>query len=361
MSQAPGRSLSLDVLRGLTVALMIVVNTPGSEAHSYAQLVHAAWHGFTLTDLVFPTFLFVVGNALSFTLPRYRGRDASMFWRKTGRRALTILLIGVALNAVGGALLGAPGGLRIPGVLQRIALAFALASVVLYLWQERGALVFSVVALLGYWAVLAYGGDYSLRGNAGLIIDTWLFGEGHLYHGEGVAFDPEGLLGTLPATVNVLAGYWAGRVMVRSPARLPTLLLAGAAMVLLGLCWNPAFPINKKLWTSSYAALTIGLDLLLLAALVVVIEDWQFTRWTRFFEGFGKNALAIYLLSELGVIALLSMKVGGQSAFAWIYHGVFEGVGGQHIGSLLFAFAFMLCCWLVAWWLDRRNIIIKFG
>jgi predicted acyltransferase len=355
------RLKSLDILRGLTVAFMIIVNTPGDEAHSYAQLLHAAWHGFTLTDLVFPTFLFAVGNALSFTLPRYQGAGDSAFWRKTGRRVAIIFVIGIVLNAIGGTLLGAPGGLRIPGVLQRIALTFGLASVVLHIAHERGAFVFSVLALLGYWAALAWGGDYSIGGNAGLKIDTWLFGADHLYHGEGVAFDPEGLLGTLPATVNVLAGYWAGRRLAGGRARLPMLVAVGAAMVVLGLCWNVALPINKKLWTSSYVTLTVGLDMLLLATLAFAVEDRKPQRWTRFFEVFGKNALAIYLLSELAVIALLSTRIGDHSAFGWIYQHLFEGAGGVHNGSLLFALAFMLCCSLVAWWLDRRNIIIKLG
>ncbi len=350
---------SIDVLRGLTVALMIIVNTPGNEAHAFAPLLHAAWHGFTLTDLVFPTFLFAVGNALAFTLPRQL--DAGTVWPKTVRRVLLILLLGLALNEFARQLLGLPGGTRIPGVLQRIALCFGLATVVLACFRERGAVVFSVLALLGFGLVLALCGDYSLTGNAGLKIDLWLFGPSHLYRGEGIAFDPEGLLGTIPATVNVLGGYAAGRLLIRSRASgmqspvVSQMLWLGIALIALGLCWNQIQPINKKLWTSSYVLLTLGLDMLVLASL-----QWiGARRWMGFFEVFGKNALAIYLLSEVAVIVLLAVPVGQGNAFGWMYRTGFEGVGGVQTGSLLFAVSFMLACWLVAYVLDRKRIYVK--
>ncbi len=353
------RLQSLDVLRGLTVALMIVVNTPGNEAHAFAPLLHAAWHGFTLTDLVFPTFLFAVGNALAFTLPRQL--QAGSLWPQTMRRVLTILLLGLLLNELARQLLHLPGGTRIPGVLQRIALAYGLATAVLYYFKERGALVFSVLALIGYSLVLALAGDYSLTGNAGLKIDLWLFGPSHLYRGDGVPFDPEGLLGTLPAIVNVLGGYAAGRILMQARAAtvaanaLRTLVWYGGLLVVLGLCWNEIEPINKKLWTSSYVLLTIGLDLLLLALLHAIGAR----SWMGFFEVFGKNALASYLFSELAVIVLLAVPVGSTNAFGWIYQRGFEGIGGMHIGSLLFAITFMLACWAVAYALDRKGVYFK--
>ncbi len=346
------RLQSIDVLRGLTVAFMIVVNTPGNEAHAFPQLLHAAWHGFTLTDLVFPTFLFAVGNAMAFTVPRQL--ESGSLWPKTARRVVLILLLGLMLNELARQLLSLPGGTRLPGVLQRIALAFGLATAVLYYLKERGALVFSVLALLAYGLALALLGDLSLTGNVGLKIDLWLFGPSHLYHGEGIPFDPEGLLGTIPATVNVLGGYAAGRLLMRPGAR--ALLLGGGAMlVLLSLGLKGIQPVNKKLWTSTYVLLTIGLDLLLLCLL-----DWLGSRsWMPFFEVFGKNALATYLLSELAVIVLLAIPVGKANAFGWTYQHVFEGVGGMQFGSLLFALTFMLGCWLFAYALDRKGIYFK--
>jgi predicted acyltransferase len=353
------RLQATDVLRGLTVALMIIVNTPGNEAHAFAPLVHATWHGFTLTDLVFPTFLFAVGNALAFTFQRQV--DAGTLWPKTMRRVLTILLLGLLLNELARQLLNLPGGTRIPGVLQRIALTFGLATAVLYLFKGRSAFVFCVLVLLVYGMVLALFGDYSLTGNVGLHIDLWLFGPSHLYRGEGIPFDPEGLLGTLPATVNVLGGYLAGRMLMQlrsvgmQSRVVGRLLWTGAVLLVLGLCWHQLQPINKKLWTSSYVLLTLGLDFILLALLQFIGSR----QWMGFFEVFGRNALAIYLLSELAVIALLAIPAGKGNALGLIYQSMFEGVGGQQIGSLLFATAFMLACWLVAYALDRKGVYFK--
>lgn len=370
MNSSSQRYLSLDVLRGLTVTLMIIVNTPGSEAGTFAPLLHAAWHGFTPTDWVFPTFLFVVGNALSFVLPKYAALGDAAFCARIGRRTLTIFLLGFLLYwfpffkpDAGGAWALAPlAATRIPGVLQRIALCFGLAALILHFWKTRGALLFCVLALLGHWLALALFGDYTLGGNAGLKLDLWLLGERHLYHGEGIAFDPEGLLGTLPATVNVIAGYCAGRlIQARGPggAAIGRLMLAGAACVALGLGWDTVFPINKKLWTGSYALYTVGLDLLVLAALMYVIDVRKIARWTYFFEVFGKNTLFIYLLSEVAVVILFTLRVGGQSAYAWLYGALFQGMGTAPVSSLLFALAFMLACWLVAYALDRGRVYIK--
>ncbi|MDC8757414.1 acyltransferase family protein [Janthinobacterium fluminis] len=367
---AARRYLSLDVLRGLTVTLMIIVNTPGSETGSYAPLLHALWHGFTPTDWVFPTFLFVVGNALSFALPKYAALGDAAVCARIGRRAATIFALGFLLywfpffkpDAAGAWALAPLASTRIPGVLQRIALCFALAALILHFWKARGAWLFCALALLGHWFALAQFGDYTLAGNAGLKLDLWLLGERHLYHGEGIAFDPEGVLGTLPATVNVIAGYFAGRlIQARGPAyaSIVRLLLAGLACIALGLCWSSVLPINKKLWTGSYVLYTVGLDLLVLPLLIFVIELRKLTRWTYFFEVFGKNTLFIYLLSEVAVVILFTVRVEGQSGYAYLYGKVFQGLASPANSSLLFAVAFMLACWLVAYALDRARIYIK--
>lgn len=364
------RYLSLDVLRGLTVALMIVVNTPGNEAVSYAPLLHALWHGFTPTDLVFPTFLFAVGNALSFALPRYAALGHGAVLAKVGRRSALIFLLGFLLywfpfftsDGAGGLTLAPLAATRIPGVLQRIALCFGLAALILHFWRARGALLFCAVSLLGYWWALASFGDYTLAGNAGLKLDLWLLGERHLYHGEGIAFDPEGLLGTLPATVNVIAGYFAGRLILQRGQGYDTLrrlAAAGLLCIALALCWNTVFPINKKLWTSSYVLLGVGLDLLIIALLIYLIEVRGLRRGCYFFEVFGKNTLFIYLLSELAVVLLQRIAVGGQTAYGWLYANLFRPLDAGPVGSLLFALSFMLCCWLVGWLMDRRRLYIK--
>lgn len=364
------RFLSLDVLRGLTVALMIVVNTPGNWDTVYAPLLHAQWHGFTPTDWVFPTFLFVVGNALSFAMPKFaamRPRDVLL---KTGRRSAIMFLLGfllfwfpfVALDSSGHWGLIPLATARIPGVLQRIALCFFLATVILHFWKARGAWLYCALALPAYWLMLALGGDLTLAGNAPARFDLWLLGAGHLYHGEGVPFDPEGLLGTIPATVNVIAGYFTGRLLLDKGATweaLARLMMAGVACIAAALAWHAVFPINKKLWTSSYVLLAVGLDLLVLPLLVYAIEMRGMRRWTYFFEVFGKNTLFIYLLSELAVVVLVRLHVGGKDGYAWLYGATFEPLAPPKAASLLFALSFMLACWLVGYALDRRKLYIK--
>ena len=361
------RFLSLDVLRGLTVALMIVVNTPGSWSHVYAPLLHADWHGFTPTDWVFPTFLFVVGNALAFALPKYAALGDRAVVAKVLRRAALIFLLGFLLywfpffgpEGSSGFRLLPLADTRIPGVLQRIGLCFGIAALVLHFFKGRGAAVFAVLALAGHWFVLAKFGDYTLQGNAAAKVDLWLLGERHLYHGEGLPFDPEGLLGTVPATVNVIAGYYAGRLLLARGATsrtLSRLALAGVACVLVALCWTLALPVNKKLWTGSYVLLTVGLDLLILPLLVYAIEVRGLRRGTYFFEVFGKNTLFIYLLSEVLVIGMVKTWVGGVSVYDWLYATLFAP---SKFTSLVFAVAFMLVCWVVGYWMDRRRIYIK--
>jgi len=355
MTGSAGRYPSLDVLRGLTVALMIVVNTPGNWGHVYAPFLHAPWHGFTLTDWVFPSFLFVVGNALAFTLPRYKDMGGHAVLAKIGKRSAIIVGLGLLLCLL--PKLGGPlSEVRLPGVLQRIGLCFGIAALVLHYLGTRGALVFSVAALAGHWLVLALFGDYSLEGNAGRTIDLWLFGAGHLYKGEGIPFDPEGLLGTLPATVNVIAGYFAGQYLREKGATtrsLSVLAAAGAALCMLALCWAPLLPINKKLWTGSYVLLSTGATLIVLAALAWVIEMRGVRRWAYFFEVFGKNTLFIYVLSQVAVIVL--DKTGAYGPLA----ATLKPIGSAKAASLVFALLFMLACWLVGYWADKRKIYIK--
>lgn len=349
------RYQSLDVLRGLTVALMIIVNTPGSWSDVYAPLRHAPWHGFTPTDWVFPAFLFAVGNALAFTLPRYAGMGTRAVLAKIGKRSATIIALGLLLCLL--PKLGGPlSEVRLPGVLQRIGLCFGIAALVLYFLGARGALAFSVLALLGHWALLVLFGDYSLEGNAGRAVDLWLFGAGHLYQGEGIPFDPEGLLGTLPATVNVIAGYCAGhylRARGAASRALATLAATGMALSLLALCWAPLLPVNKKLWTGSYVLLSSGTALLVLAALAWLIEVHGARGWCYIFEVFGRNTLFIYLLSQVAVVALY--KAGWYAPLA----ATLAPVGSPQAASLAFAVLFALACWLAGYLLDRRRIYIK--
>ena len=220
------RSQAIDVLRGLTLALMIMVNRSFEEGRSYTQLLHADWNGLTLTDLVFPTFLFVVGTALSFTLPRYQSMGSAAVLRKVLWRTAIIFLCGYllywfpffAMDAQGHLTLLPVSHTRILGVLQRIALGYGLAALILHFGGRRVALVFAVAALAGYWWILSYFGDLTMAGNAATRLDRLLLGEAHMYHGEGMAFDPEGVRARCRRVVNVIAGYFAGRYLQENAA-----------------------------------------------------------------------------------------------------------------------------------------------
>jgi predicted acyltransferase len=373
MAELQPRYLALDVFRGMTICFMIIVNSPGSWDIAYGPLLHAQWHGFTPTDLVFPSFLFAVGNAMAFVMFKFENQPNSVFWRKTLKRTFLIFLFGYLMywfpffrEAEGGGLNFSEfrpfSTTRIPGVLQRIALCYFFASVVLHFGSKKFALGFSVFALLGYWLLSYAFGDYTLAGNAGLKLDLLLFGEGHLYHGEGVAFDPEGLLSTLPAIVNVIAGYFAGDFIRRIGNNYETiakLMIAGAVLVFVALTWDMAFPINKKLWTSSFVLLTVGLDLLILPLLIYIIEIYHSQKWTYFFVVFGRNPLFIYLLSEILLISLYIIPVGDKRFPQWLTDDVFGSFASPVNASFLFAFFFMLTNWIVGYFLDKKKIYVK--
>ena len=372
---SPQRLLALDVLRGMTVCFMIIVNTPGNGATSYAALQHAHWNGFTPTDLVFPTFMFVVGNALGFVQKKWKGlSDGQIFW-KIFKRAFIIFLLGYLMywfpfvhwNVQGDLEANPFSHTRVMGVLQRIALGYFFAALMVHYLKTSTIIRLSVIFLLAYWLILLLFGDkadpYNMLTNAGTRLDLWLLGENHLYHGEGMAFDPEGLLSTLPAIANVTFGYVAGKWVQQKGNTyegIAKLLLTGTVLIALALLWNISLPINKKLWTGSFVLLTVGIDCVLLAALTYVIEFLQRRKWTYFFEVFGKNPLFIYLLSELGATLLWFFRVGDQHQplYSWLYENIFKHAGA-YFGSFLFAASVMLVCWLVGYLLDKKKIYVR--
>ncbi|MEY3432480.1 MAG: hypothetical protein RL131_416, partial [Bacteroidota bacterium] len=209
------RFTALDVFRGLTLCFMIIVNNQhGAEA--FAPLLHAEWDGFTPTDLVFPSFLFAVGNAMAFTMPGLQKMGNAAVLKKIGKRTFLIFLIGYLLywfpffyvSDAGAWSLKPIENTRIFGVLQRIALCYGMAALMIHFLKTKTIYIISGLILLGYWALLLLGGDMTMLGNFGTKLDIWLIGESHMYHGEGVAFDPEGFTSTFPSVVNVLIGYY---------------------------------------------------------------------------------------------------------------------------------------------------------
>jgi predicted acyltransferase len=376
MDQNANRFLSLDVFRGMTICFMIIVNTPGSGATAFAPLEHAAWFGFTPTDLVFPSFLFAVGNAMSFSQKKFVGMDAgSVFWR-IFKRAAIIFLLGFLMywfpfvqHTASGWSMSPISTTRIFGVLQRIALCYLFASLLIHFISSKTAIiVISGLLLLGYWVLLLVFGDHTaplgMLTNAGTYLDKFLLGDAHLYHGEGVAFDPEGILSTLPAIVNVIVGYYAGKFIQEKGKGFETiskLMLYGFLFIFLALCWNMSFPISKKLWTSSFVLLTTGIDLVWISALIYIVEvkAWNKANWTSFFTTVGKNPLPIYIFSELFVVFLYIIIVHGTTFYGWINQVLFQVIAPGAVGSLLFAICYMLICWTLGKILDKNKIYIR--
>ena len=387
------RYYALDIFRGATVAFMIMVNNPGSGEYIYAPLDHAKWHGCTPTDLVFPFFLFAVGNAMSFVMPRMEQRGTSYFLKKIIKRTLLIFFIGLFLNWSPFLMWqndrlvfkpwewtindGVLHGIRILGVLQRIALAYFFASLIVYFFKTKGAFVFSVVILLTYWFlcfVLGYKNDpYSLSGYFGTHIDKAVLGEAHMYHGEGVAFDPEGIASALTSIVQVIFGYIAGQYIQQKGKNyemLSNLFIAGVVLVFTGFAWDLVFPINKKIWTSSYVLYTTGLAIFTLSTLIFLIEFKNFRgKWSRFFDAFGKNPLFIFVLSGflprvLSLIRINSISETGKpvyiSPFGWFYQHVCKNVSADlRNGSLLYALCIIFFYWFIAYMLDKKKVYIK--
>ena len=379
------RYYSLDVFRGATVAFMVLVNNPGSWKSLYSPLEHAKWHGLTPTDLVFPFFLFAVGNAMAFVMPRLQEAGDSAFWKKILTRTLLILAIAMFLNWFpfvqwqNDELVfkgwtwtrdnGELAGVRIPGVLQRIALCYFFASVIIYYTKPRGALYTGIALLILYWILCLVtnpADPYSLEGWFGTAIDIKLMGAHHIYHGEGVAFDPEGLMSTIPAIVQVIIGFLVGDYLRKNGGdslykTLTVLFVAAVVLLFSAYWWDLSFPINKKIWTSSFVLVTSGFAILLLCSLVYFIEIKNYRgAWSSFFEVFGKNALFIYALSGLIPKLLVMIHVSGTNPWSWFYENVTSRFPGRpENGSLLFAISFVLLLWAIAYWMNKKKFYIK--
>lgn len=361
MAQTP-RLLSLDVFRGLTVAGMVVVNNPGTWQAIHPPLRHADWHGWTPTDVIFPFFLFIVGVAIPFALPP---RPSGRLIARIGRRAAILFVLGLVLNAAFGF---DPATIRIPGVLQRIAVCYLLAALLFITTGWRTQATLAAVLLAGYWAAMTLvpvpghgAGDLSKEGNLAAWIDRALLGS-HIWR-AGRVYDPEGLLSTAPAVatalLGVLAGHWlrSGRPPAHKSAGL---LGAGVAGVGLGLLWGMWFPVNKALWTSSYAILTAGLALVALAVCHDVIEVRGHRRWARPFAVLGVNALALYFLSTLVAVVLLVSRVsGGATVHQVMYQRLFAPLAAPENASLCYAAAYLGAWWLVMWGLSRTGVRLR--
>ena len=366
---------------------MILVNNPGSWSHIFDPLEHAPWHGLTPTDLVFPFFLFAVGNAMAFVMPRLEAGGPALFWRKVITRSALIFLIGLFLSWwpffkwSGDSLVfrhwvdpnNPLSGVRIPGVLQRIALCYFFASIIVYYLKARAAFLVGLLLLLLYWVLCILGNPsdpYSLQGWFGTDIDKQLLGTAHIYqaekfNGKSFPFDPEGLMSTIPAIVQVILGYLVGDYIQKKGKNfemLSGLFVAGIAMLVTGFCWDMVFPINKKIWTSSYTIYTSGLATITIATMIYLIEFRNVRGGlARFFDVFGKNALFVFALSAFLPKTFALLRLGnGVTPWNWLYKKVLVKTWGPpELGSLLYALCVIIFMWAICYWLDRKKIYIK--
>jgi len=364
---APARLDSLDVFRGLTIASMILVNNPGNWNAVYAPLRHAPWDGCTPTDLIFPFFLFIAGVAIPFSI---RARDAA---GKTGlvarilRRSLIIFAFGMLLALF-------PffkfATVRIPGVLQRIAVCYLVAALIFLFTDRRGQLAAIAALLLGYWALMTlapvpgYGaGVLTPEGNLAAYIDNALM-HGHLYR---PTWDPEGILSTLPAIASVLLGVLAGQ-WLRSGRRSHQLLIglfgAGAALAGAGWLWGHVFPINKALWSSSYTLYTAGLAALGLALCYWIVDLRGWKQWALPFTIFGRNSILVYVLAGLIARGLVSFQVTateGPPVFVrtYLYETFFAPLASPINASLLYAICFVVVLFIPMALLYAKGIFLK--
>jgi predicted acyltransferase len=370
---AAGRLLSLDVFRGITIAGMILVNNPGPSGKVYWPLEHAAWHGWTPTDLIFPFFLFIVGVSITLAFARRVGQEGvsprELYWKVLRRTVL--------IYACGFLLAGFPFfnlyTIRLSGVLQRIAVCYFCAAIIFLKTNWRTQSLIAAALLLLYWGVSVFiaapgfaAGDLSKEGSIASFVDRVVLGE-HIWKGGGRIYDPEGLLSTIPAIATtltgVLAGHWL-RARREAYEKVAGLFVAGVVCVVAGWMWNAWFPINKALWTSSYVVFTTGMALQLLAFCYWLVDLKRYKRWALPFVIFGTNALAVFVLSGLAARLMnlwKTTRMDGRpgNLQTYLYEHLFASWATPVFGSLLYALLYVLIWLGLMAILYQRKIFIK--
>ena len=359
------RLLALDIFRGMTIFFMIIVNTPGSWSHVYAPLRHAKWNGCTPTDLVFPFFLFIVGVSMAYSFRKYSLEDRGAWVRKVLKRTLLIFVIGLALNWF-------PfyhkniSDLRIFGVLQRIALGYGGAALIVIFFKKKYIPFITIFLLLAYWLILLlFGGEdpLSLKDNLVRTIDLALVGESHIYGGYGMPFDPEGLLSTMPSIGTALIGFLVGKLILSEESltvRIRKMVLGGLILIAVSVAWHYlGFPINKPIWSSSYVLFTGGLAMCFLGLLLTITDLWGSHKWAYPFKVFGLNPLISYVMSGLIAKLIGRIKIGDSTVHSWLYETIFQATFGDKLGSLIFALSIVASVFIFAYLLYRNGKVVK--
>lgn len=399
------RILALDILRGITIAGMIMVNNPGSWGAIYAPLEHASWHGLTPTDLVFPFFMFIMGISTYISLRKYNFTYSHATLVKIVKRTIVIFLIGLAIGwfsrfcyglsgadetlPLGERILHAAnsfGSLRILGVMQRLALCYCAASIIAITVKHVRIPYIIGGILVVYSAILLLfnGLEFSLD-NIIYTIDHALFGDTHLYKDtvssmigtvqssseyslqifqrHTYPIDPEGLLSTLPSIAHVLIGFCCGQIIVNvkdNNLRVMNFFIIGTILTFVGFLFSYGIPINKKIWSPTFALTTCGLAASLLALLIWIIDIKGYKKWTRFFEAFGVNPLFMYVLGGVLGILFNTVPIGGHSIHTWLYSEAFvTWFGDKTFASLVYALVFIAINWSIGYILYKKKIYIK--
>lgn len=378
------RLLALDILRGLTIAGMLLVNNPGSWGHIYSPLEHSEWNGLTPTDLVFPFFMFIMGVSCYFSLAKYNFKIDGATVLKIMRRSTLLFAIGVGVAWLGLFLRGTANGaslaeavlnfdhIRILGVIPRLALCYFAGSFLALVFKTRG-LPWVVGAMLAIYAVILFcghGWEFADR-NVVSVVDHRVLGASHMYAdtvgGVTLKFDPEGLLSTMPSIAHMLVGFICGGLItgVRDNGeRINRLFVLGTILTFAGFLLDYGMPINKKIWSPTFVLATCGLASLLLALLIWIIDIKGKRRWCRFFEVFGINPLFLYVSGAVLSLVIGSLKVTGPESATtvkgWLYQNIFIPLcGDDTLASLAFALCFVGVCWLVGLPLYKKKIYIK--
>lgn len=348
------------------MALMVLVNNSGDGAHTYAPLEHAEWHGWTLTDTVFPSFLWIVGVALTLATAKRvaAGVSKADLIRQAFKRTLILFALGLLVYAFPHFDLSTQ---RILGVLQRIALCYFLATVIYLTWGVRGQLAWIIGLLGSYWLLMAYApvpgfghGRLDVEGNFAHYIDSIVLGN-HNYIWTKT-WDPEGIISTIPAIATALLGVMAGHILRLKrdlSERTTWLFLAGNLMIAAGLICNIWLPINKKLWTSSFTLFMAGLDFVVFAGFLWLVDGQGYKKWTRPFVILGMNAIAVYMVSELFAETLSSIHVGAVSLKAQIYDNVCAPMASPYNAAVLWALCFTGLMWLVAYGMYKKGWFLR--
>lgn len=368
--------MALDVMRGITVAGMILVNNPGSWSHIYAPLRHAEWHGLTPTDFVFPFFMFIMGISTALSLRKFSFSLNSRLTFKILRRTVLIFLIGLLLDRLEAFCWGLDEGswltsglsaafdlsnIRIMGVLQRLAICYGCTALIGSL-MSRKVIAWLIVAFLAAYSIilLLFDGLEFSEGNIVGMLDRAILGEQHMYHehagGVTVALDPEGLLSTIPSIAHTLIGFLAGRMIINTPGikdRMLKLLLVGAVLMFAGMLLNYGIPINKKIWSPTFVMTTCGMASSLLALIIYVVDVKGYRKWSVCFNVFGINPLFLYVVS--GVLAVLIDVIFHGAIFRFFQLFCCS----SELASFVYALSFVALNWLIGYPLYRRHIIIK--